>query len=226
MIYYVFDVDGTITPPRKQMEPNLVQLFLDFCLNNNVILVSGSDSNMIHEQIPQNILNNVKLYTCSGVEGISFDLEYDISDDDLLKELDFYLNTSEFKLKTGKHINFRKGMINFSIVGRNASDAEREEYSEFDKEYKERITIINDLSKKFQKYDFLIGGEISIDISKKGINKSLVAKDIIISDPDAYIMFYGNQILDGNDYPLAKFIAENNIGTSTQITNLHIKNIL
>lgn len=226
MLYYVFDVDGTITPPRKSMEPDLIPCFTNFCLNNNVILVSGSDSRMIHEQIPQEILNNTKLYTCSGVEGISFDLEYDIFDDDLVEELNFQLNLSAFKLRTGKHINFRKGMINFSTIGRNASDRERDEYSAFDYKHREREKIIDRLSNKFPQYDFLIGGEISIDISKKGINKSLVAKDIIIADPEAYIIFYGNQILDGNDYPLAKFIAENNIGISTQINHLHIKNIL
>lgn len=217
MIYHVFDVDGTITPPRKHMEEDFLPRFLDFCQNNNVVLVSGSDQKMIAEQIPKEILSLVKLYTCNGAEGISFDIEYDIIDEKLISLLDVHLALSYFPIKTGKHINFRKGMINFSTIGRNASYEQRKEYVSFDEEVKERKSIVNHLSLKFPEYEFRIGGEISIDISKKGINKSLVAKDLLTLDPETYIIFYGNQIADGNDKPLAEYIEEHNLGRSIPI---------
>lgn len=216
--YHIFDIDGTITEPRKPMDEDFVQSFSNFCNFNNVILVSGSDSILIEEQIPQEILGKVKLYTCSGVVGLCHDVDYEINDDELTRYLEMILENSDFSPKTGKHINNRTGMINFSVVGRNATDKERNDYILFDKLFQERKSIVLNLEKKFTNYEFHIGGEISIDISKKGINKSLVAKDILTFDPKAYIIFYGNQILNGNDYPLAKFIQDNNLGHSIQVT--------
>jgi phosphomannomutase len=216
--YHVFDVDGTITEPRKPMDPEFVPIFSEYCNFNNVVLVSGSDSSMIEEQIPSEILEKVKLYTCSGVVGLCHDVDYSLNNEELIESLEDIVENSMFFPKTGNHINPRPGMINFSIVGRNATDDQRKDYSLYDSLTEERKYIVNNLQEKFPDLEFLIGGEISIDISKKGINKSLVAKDLLTFDPKAYIIFYGNQILDGNDYPLAKFIQENKLGHSVQIT--------
>jgi phosphomannomutase len=224
--YHVFDVDGTITHPRKPMDEDFIEKFYSFCKKHKVILVSGSDYNMIIEQIPEKILDIVKLYTCGGIDGISFDVEYEIEDPRLIDRLELFLNTSVYAHKTGKHINYRKGMINFSIVGRNATDELRIDYSKFDAMFNERKEITETLRKEFPDYDVCIGGEISIDITKKGMNKSLVAKDLLTLSKKPFIIFYANQILDGNDYPLAKFIQENNIGYSVQINYEDLKNII
>ena len=116
--YHIFDIDGTITEPRKPMDVDFASMFSIFCDFNNVVLVSGSDSSMIEEQIPQEILGKVKLYTCSGVVGLCHDVDYKINDDKLIESLEMILEDSEFSPKTGNHINVRPGMINFSIVGR------------------------------------------------------------------------------------------------------------
>lgn len=215
--YHVFDVDGTLTEPRKPMDADFVPAFSEFCNFNSVVLVTGSTYSMIKEQIPSEILEKVKLYTCSGVVGLCHNVDHTINDENLIQYLEKILEKSQYPTKTGNHINYRTGMINFSIVGRNATDKDRKTYTVFDNIFEERKNIVEDLQQKFPQYEFLIGGEISIDISKRGINKSLVAKDLLTFDPEAYIIFYGNQILDGNDYPLAKFIQMNNIGHSIQI---------
>jgi len=213
-IYYVFDIDGTITVPRKPMDTDFFEKFYSFAKKNKVVLVTGSDKKLALEQIPEKLLSLVKLYTCSGAEGLdNIEADCDINDPELIKELETLLDLYDYKDKTGNHINQRIGMINFSVVGRNANDQQRKEYSEFDKIHKQRQQIVDRL-KKYDNYDICIGGEISIDITKKGINKSLVAKDILASDPDAQLIFYGNQILDGNDYFLAKHIQENKLGYS------------
>lgn len=208
-MYHIFDVDGTITPPRKPMEPQYIPVFEEYCLNNKVILVSGSSISMIREQIPNSICSLVKLYGCSGIEGISYPLDYEINDDRLLQRLNSHLQLSIFDLKTGNHIEYRKGMINFSIVGRNATNEQRNSYSRFDSEYQERISIVKDLSNKFPQYEFRIGGEISIDITKKGVNKSIILKEIPCKER---VTFYGNQIKEGNDKPIADYISSNNLG--------------
>ena len=213
-MYHIFDVDGTITLPRKSIEQQYIPIFEKFCRNNKVILISGSTCDMIRQQIPDSILSLSKLYGCSGIEGLSFDIDSSINDEKLIKRLEAHLQLSIFDQKAGNHIEHRKGMINFSIVGRNASDSQRKLYSEFDQEYQERISIVNDLSNKFPQYEFRIGGEISIDISKKGINKSIIMKEIPLGET---VTFYGNQTKDGNDKPIADYIISNNLGKVIQI---------
>lgn len=60
---YLFDVDGTLTPPRQPMDAGFSKYFDGFTKSNKVVLVSGSDYNKIQEQIPHEILKN-----CSGAE--------------------------------------------------------------------------------------------------------------------------------------------------------------
>ena len=40
---YIFDVDGTLTPSRKQIDEKFWVFFLKFCCSNDVYLVTGSD---------------------------------------------------------------------------------------------------------------------------------------------------------------------------------------
>ena len=49
--------------------------------------------------------------------------------------------SSKYPKRFGNHIEDRVGMINFSVVGRNADQEAREEYSSFDKEVNERTFV-------------------------------------------------------------------------------------
>jgi len=222
---YIFDVDGTITPCRSQMESDVYPKFLEFCSINKVALVTGSTKPMLEEQIPNDILNLCDVYTCLGVDGLkTFDVDYEINDDKLIETLNSIIEHSRYNFKTGNHIEIRKGMINFSIIGRNANKKQRQEYSLFDKENKQREYLISLLKQTHPNYDYFRGGAISIDIAKKGINKSLVGKDLKTLYPDSYFIFYADGILNGNDYPLAEYIRELNTGYSIQIDYKYMKN--
>ena len=48
---FIFDVDGTLTPSRRQIEPDFLQFFLDFVDNHEVYLVTGSNREKTIEQI-------------------------------------------------------------------------------------------------------------------------------------------------------------------------------
>ena len=59
------------------------------------------------------------------------------------------LEESNFPLRTGLHIEERVGMINFSVVGRNATVGERKLYVKYDKEHNERNVIADLFNKEF-----------------------------------------------------------------------------
>jgi hypothetical protein len=49
------------------MTEDMVEFFLDFCKNNVVYLLTGSDWKKVQEQVPPEILACVKgTFTCSG----------------------------------------------------------------------------------------------------------------------------------------------------------------
>ena len=63
---FIFDVDGTITPSRGQIDSNFAIFFTTFCVENDVYLVTGSDKEKTIEQIGEEIYSLAnRVYNCS-----------------------------------------------------------------------------------------------------------------------------------------------------------------
>ena len=121
------------------------------------------------------------------------------------------LAESKFYRKTGLHFEHRPGMVNYSIVGRNANNEERFMYVEWDEHKNERNTIAKQFNELFPELEARVGGETGIDIYPKGNDKSQIQADF---DPHNDILhFFGDRMdKDGNDYPLKKVIIDNDLG--------------
>ena len=66
---FIFDVDGTLTPSRGKIDNDFKKFFVEFCMNNNVYLVTGSDKPKTVEQIGNELYSMAKrVYNCSGSE--------------------------------------------------------------------------------------------------------------------------------------------------------------
>ena len=218
---FIFDVDGTITPSRGQIDTDFAVFFSDFCAKNDVYLVTGSDKEKTIEQIGEEIYSLAKrVYNCSGSD--VWQGETHIRTDDwkidsiqrsfLIRQLE----ESKFPLRTGLHIEERPGMINFSIVGRNATLGERKLYVAHDTDTQERDVIAKQFNDEFPDLIARPGGETGIDISPKGKDKSQIIQDF---DPNDTLHFYGDRMdLMGNDYPLKKIIIEADLGYAIQVT--------
>ena len=114
--------------------------------------------------------------------------------------------SNQYPHRYGNHIEDRDSMLNFSIVGRDCTQEQREEYFKYDNEKGERKIIANAIKEKFPELDAVIGGQISIDIYPKGKDKSQIF-DVIKQDrlttPDEYVFIGDRTEKGGNDYPLA-----------------------
>ena len=145
---FVFDVDGTLTPARETMNLEFEQWFFNFCQNNDVFLVSGSDRPKTLEQVGQRIYDScLGVYQCNGnehwcrnrrIKSNGWKPSYQLT-----HHLEGVLNRSTYHLKTGTHLERRTGMSNFSTVGRNANIPQRKAYFEWDNKNFERETIRN-----------------------------------------------------------------------------------
>ena len=208
---YIFDVDGTLTPSRQEIDPEFKDFFLDFCNNNEVYLVTGSDRSKTAEQIGEEIyIACKKVYQCSGNQVFEGEKLLRVSSWSLEKdEIEFLedkLDSSQFPLRTGTHIEDRPGMVNFSVVGRGATLGERLFYVEYDKKTDERVRIAREFKEKFPHLEAVVGGETGIDIFPVGKDKSQIIDDFLITS-DRH--FFGDRMDPaGNDYSLALAVIE------------------
>ncbi len=207
---FIFDVDGTLTPSRQPIDKDFEKFFYDFCLGNEVYLVTGSDKPKTVEQIGEKIYNRCKrAYQCNGNDVWKADENIRTNEWELPDLARTFLKNcqyeSQFNIRTGNHIEERPGMVNFSIVGRNANIEERAEYVAYDTLENERYTIANAFNTLFPDLSAKVGGETGIDISPRGADKSQIIEDFDLEKDQLW--FFGDAIYEGgNDYPLAKVV--------------------
>jgi phosphomannomutase len=203
---FIFDVDGTLTPSRGKIDRKFHNWFLDFTKRNKCWLVTGSDYPKTLEQLGKNICESVHtVYNCNGndvwFKGKRVNSSGWVLPEDAHEWLSVILTQSQFPLRTGEHFEHRKGLCNFSIVGRGATKEQREQYVEWDKEQNERNEIAEQFNYLFPEIQATVGGETGIDIAPKGADKSQILQDF---NDDDFIVFFGDRMdKDGNDYPLA-----------------------
>ena len=203
---FIFDVDGTLTPSRQGMDADFQRWFLEFCYDNDVYLVTGSDHPKTVEQVGKSICESVQcVYNCSGNDVWEAEVNTRTTNWTLPEIahgwLSEQLSASAFSLRTGLHFEHRPGMVNFSIVGRNANKEQRKMYVDWDEKYNERDLIAHNFNLLFSELEARPGGETGIDIATKGADKSQILVDF---DDNDFILFFGDRMDEGgNDYPLA-----------------------
>jgi phosphomannomutase len=206
---FIFDVDGTLTPSRGVIDPKFKDFFNEFCRSNSVYLVTGSDKPKTVEQLGEDTYNLAHtVYNCNGND-VWQSAKHIRTNEWRLKDhphnwLTEQLTMSDFPVRTGLHFEHRPGMVNFSIVGRNATHEQRQHYVKWDKDRGERENIAAVFNNNFPDLEARVGGETGIDISPKGFDKSQIVKDF---DSEDSLWFFGDAMHEGgNDYPLAQVV--------------------
>ena len=221
----LFDVDGTLTPPRKVIDNEMLDCLKNFKDNPNydIGFVGGSD---LKKQIEQLGEENFYLFDWrfseNGLLGYhnkdlihqrSFVEEY--GEDAFKRLINICLNVlanTDCPVKRGTFVEYRNGMLNISPVGRACNQAERDEFNLYDNENKVRDTIIQQINKLWDneckcnnlivpELQFSIGGQISIDIFPKGWDKTYCLK--FLEGKYDEIHFFGDKTdIGGNDYEI------------------------
>ena len=208
-INYVFDVDGTLTPSRLEMDKGFHTFFREWIGDKNVYLLTGSDHDKTIEQVGVDIWREVtESHQCGGNvvyrKGDLIEKSSWYAPKDLLEVCSNLIDTSVYAIKAGNHIEERVGLLNISVVGRDCTQAQREAYYEWDKINRERAFICGLLNDKFPKLEASAGGQISIDIHQRGHNKSQIREKV-----QGTIHFFGDKTMEGgNDYPIASILEQ------------------
>lgn len=203
MINYAFDVDGTLGEARQLMDPEFKRWFMQWMHGKNVYLVTGSDRAKTVEQIGEDIVDSCTMsFQCAGnsvwQKGVEVSSTKLNVPPEMIQFLEEKVVSTHYPDLYGNHIELRTGLINFSIVGRNAVGDQRDDYYAWDQKHKERQSIAEEFNSKFIGFEAEVGGNTSLDIHLKGRNKAQVY-DVI----GAPLVFFGDRIFPGgNDYPL------------------------
>ena len=224
----LFDMDGTLTDARQPVSNDVLEILKKTGAGVKLHLVTGSDFTKVEEQMgSENLLNLFeRVYTCNGTRVWNCNLDMDDetrpAEPELIHKVsltDYYSESdvnhiinvlleiahkTHTKIKTGTFIEWRDSQINFSVVGRNCTLEQRENYVKWDKKSGERKKIIDQLREQFKGWglSFRLGDQISIDITREGWDKSYAFKNMK-ETPDQCI-FFGDKICkDGNDFDIA-----------------------
>ncbi|XP_059477874.1 uncharacterized protein LOC132198088 [Neocloeon triangulifer] len=216
-IICLFDVDGTLTAPRKvitkEMETFLFEKVKSKC---DIGLVGGSDLSKIAEQTggPKivnkcNFLfaeNGLVAYKNGNQVGCE-SIQHYVGEEKLQRFINFslrYMSEIELPVKRGTFIEFRNGLINVCPVGRSCSQAERDQFAEYDAVHNIRKKFVEALRAQFSDLGlaYSIGGQISFDVFPEGWDKTYCLKYIV---PEKYdeIHFFGDKTdAGGNDHEI------------------------
>lgn len=224
----LFDVDGTLTKPRQKITAEMLDFMKSMSGKVPLAIVGGSDIDKIFEQLGSNtdeILNQYSfVFAENGLTGFRGHeplpvetIASKIGEEKVQELINFCLKyMSEIKLpkKRGQFVEYRKGMINVSPIGRSCTQAERDEFVTYESANPVRQKFVDELRKKFSSdgLTFSIGGQISIDIFPTGWDKSYCLKYL---DGFEKIHFFGDKTLPGgNDYEI--FAHERTVGHSVR----------
>ncbi len=235
----LFDMDGTLTPPREALDPNLLVSLRNLARFAKIGIVTGSDFDYLKQQLHFLLEDSVVRYRlhllpCNGTKHYA-PPSYNHEDHKLIHEKDFLKNLGKSKFQTvmktlidyqnhisshfeipltGHFISYRSSMINWSPIGRNATNEQRSEFINFDQGFSHgqfRSIVMEQLKAEFNNMSIdltvKLGGETSFDIFPTGWDKTYALNHF----PNSNVWFFGDRCYEGgNDEEIYKFLSPNN----------------
>ncbi|KAJ3515987.1 hypothetical protein NLJ89_g1400 [Agrocybe chaxingu] len=131
----LFDVDDTLTLPRQTVSPEMVEILRELRKKLVIGFVGGSDLVKITEQLQTGTSNVLEDFDYAFAENglIAFKLGKPLKSQSFINFLGeerykpfvnfilHYIADLDLPIKRGTFVEFRRGMINVSPMGRNAT---------------------------------------------------------------------------------------------------------
>ncbi|KJA15251.1 hypothetical protein HYPSUDRAFT_48570 [Hypholoma sublateritium FD-334 SS-4] len=214
----LFDVDGTLSLARQSATPEMIETLRALRKKLVIGFVGGSDFVKIEEQLKSGNTNVIDEFDYAFAENglTAWKLGKPLPTQSFIQFLGeerykplvnfclHYIADLDIPIKRGTFIEFRKGMINVTPIGRNATIHERNEYEKLDLKNGYRRDFVEALRKKFPDYPltYSIGGQISFDIFPNGWDKTY-ALGRVADEHFNEIHFFGDKTYKGgNDYEI------------------------
>ncbi len=214
----LFDVDGTLTPARKQVDPSVLVFLQQLRAVVKIGVVGGSDLAKQKEQLGDDCLERFDFFFSeNGLEAYrdakllkKTSIKDHLGDEKLKPLINYilaYIARLDIPIKRGTFVEFRNGMLNVSPIGRNCSQEERDEFERLDLQHKWREAFVDALKAEFEAYDltYSIGGQISFDVFPRGWDKTFCLQFLEPPHEAGFdeVHFFGDKTYKGgNDYEI------------------------
>lgn len=217
----LFDVDGTLTAPRKVATKDMLEFMQELRKKVKVGIVGGSDLVKVTEQLGDGLLTQYDyVFAENGLvaykEGQKLAVQSlvgHLGEKPLQELINFclrYIADLDLPVKRGTFVEFRNGMLNVSPIGRNCSQEERDEFERYDHGAGVRKKFVEVLRETFAHLDltYSVGGQISFDVFPRGWDKTYCLQFLTEFDE---VHFFGDKTYQGgNDYEI--FTSERTVG--------------
>lgn len=159
----LFDVDGTLTPARRGVSAEMLNLLARLRQKCAIGFVGGSDLVKQQEQLGTPDVAVTTLFDfCFAENGLTaYKNGEQLPSNSFIRWLGeaqykelvsfclHYVADLDIPVKRGTFVEFRNGMVNVSPIGRNASVQERNDYEKYDKEHHVREKFVEKLRERF-----------------------------------------------------------------------------
>ena len=237
----LFDMDGTLTPPRGKMNYKMIESLIRLQRSGFLIgIVTGSDMNYLQEQCEIMFDDfsfdhrEVLYYPCNGTKHYRYihnklmnvyqrDMVEEVGEKNYRMLMRTCINiqrhiadTTDCPL-TGLFFDYRGSMLNWCPIGRLASEKDRQAWIEIDNQENVRKTWLAHLKNMLHTHGVKnvtvkLGGDTSFDIFPAGWDKTYVLNNF---NPDDEIYFIGDRCsTNGNDKELYDAIKLREAGES------------
>jgi phosphomannomutase len=196
----LFDLDGTLTPPRGKITDNNIDGICKLLRIARVGILTGSDLPFVIEQLPKFLFEEgLEVFSCNGTKHYKFSnnafemiscakqinetlskQEYDKLLKFLLEEQILFINRYDLSY-TGTFITFRGSLINWSPIGRDSSKKQRSDFETLDSKLFIRKKLFDKLNEflldqeknsEMRNLQVKIAGSTSFDIYPVGYDKT------------------------------------------------------
>jgi HAD superfamily hydrolase (TIGR01484 family) len=212
----LFDLDDTLTESKQKVNDEMAQIFSKLLENNKAAIVSGAkfeqQLNQFINFLPKDSkYENLFSFPQNAAECRTFDgnlwveqYSFLLSDEEVI-EITGALNKVleetkilEHEVFYGECIENRGAQITFSALGQDAPVSAKKTW---DPNQEKRKDIQKRLMEIIPQYEIVIGGMTSVDITKKGINKTNAVTWISekFSLPVSEMLYVGDSLFPGGN---------------------------
>lgn len=213
---FIFDIDGTITEPRQQIQKPMRDALVKLSKSAPIVFVTGSPEEKGANQLGEELIGISDTFYEAGSNYYSngkliyeINLEFDVGVIGQISQI-VQENTSYYKDHFSKDPNHiptlvekRFAMLNVSPLGHHKENLKhRYDYMESGRSDIELSRLIKIVSSEFP-FNVTRGGQVSIDIYLHG--KEQILKILKNKFPNANFIFFGDKLAPGgNDCSLAQ----------------------
>ncbi|MGA3193239.1 MAG: HAD-IIB family hydrolase [Candidatus Bathyarchaeia archaeon] len=216
----IFDLDGTLTESKSDLDKEMASLVSELLQLRYVAVTSGCSIRQFEDQFLSRLptstnLCKLLLFPTSSASGYYYDRRrgrFSRAYSNLLSERTVGRIVRSFEMvfteigyvhprKTyGPVFENRGNQLTFSALGQKAPLRLKQKW---DPNRKKRLKIRRLLKMKLPDFEITIGGTTSIDVTKKGVNKTLCVKELEerLGAERENMLFVGDALFKGgNDY--------------------------